>query len=150
MLQQTLRGYFGIPQVRAHRALADSQVLAAVSHKLLEIAFAMPGINSWEKLMGKLPNAFGRIGDLKCGQERAGNPLPPTQGSCSVSDGSQETSSLEDICPFGQCHCCGNCIYCISFHSAAAGVNQYILQQCIALLTILLTGDNGGMHVHHQ
>lgn len=80
MLQQTLRGYYGIPQVRAHRALADSQVLAAVSQKLLDIAFAMPGIDSWEKLMGKLPNSFGRIGDLKCSQEQPGSAIAPITG----------------------------------------------------------------------
>ncbi|KAK9844493.1 hypothetical protein WJX74_003173 [Apatococcus lobatus] len=65
---QTLRGYFGVPRARAHRALADSQVLAAVNEKLMELAFARPGIDNLEMLMKKLPKEkTGRLGDMELG-----------------------------------------------------------------------------------
>ena len=103
VLQQTLRGYFGIPEVRAHRALADSQVLAAVSHKLLDIAFAMPGIDSWEKLMGKLSTSFGRIGDLNVARSTmvTYSLLPKVHALYASGPGD---AWLQHVCPCGHCH----------------------------------------------
>ena len=81
VLQQILRGYFGIPEGTAHRALADSQVLSAMTQRLLEMAFAMPGINNMEMLMKRLPkNGTGRVGDLPRGIEHHGDSLVATPG----------------------------------------------------------------------